>query len=397
MKKRITTALLSSALILSLTACNISDPGGIQDTTEPPQSSDTIGADTSDIITETGELTMNIEKFVISRDNSFMEGWPDLIRTSTGRLLVIYNECTSHPNRDHTFITLRHSDDNGETWSEKQYIGEETFCGHHYNSIRMNQLSDGRIVVLCDKVYELESNPKTELHMWVSTDDGETWSETREMGIYGYCSDKIREMPDGSYLICISRYNHNTERTEIIAHKSYDKGATWTSGVVAAASDVYTFIEPAVLTLSDGRICVFIRENSLKGYNGFVVYSDDFGESFYGLSEIPIVGMHRPFVGKLKNGLIFLSYREYLQPKVGPDGKAIGTAPDLKACIFTEDELYNAKEFKTFHIDHDNSVVPDQGYSAWVQLDDGKLIMANYIEDKAPKPYIRGYKISIEG
>ncbi len=339
---------------------------------------------------------MNIEKFVISRDDSIMEGWPDLIRTSSGRLIVIYNECTSHPNRDHTFITLRCSDDNGETWSEKQYIGEETFCGHHYNSIRICQLSDGRIVVLCDKIYEQESNEKCELHMWVSTDDGETWSETMNTGIHGYCSDKIREMPDGSYLICISRYNHTTERTEIIAHKSYDKGVTWTSGTVAAASDVYTFIEPAALTLSDGRICVFIRENSLKGYNGFVVYSDDFGESFHGLSEIPVVGMHRPFIGKLDDGRIFLSYREYLQPKVGPDGKAIGTAPDLKACIFTEDELFNAKEFTTFHIDHDNSAVPDQGYSAWVQLDDGKLVMANYIEDNAPKAYIRGYKIGLE-
>ncbi len=396
MGKRITIALLSSALILSLAACNLSDPGEVTDTTDASDIADTTEApETTAPAIEIDEIELDIEKFVISRDNSIMEGWPDLIRTASGRLLVIYNECTSHGNRDHTFITLRYSDDNGESWSEKQYIGEETFSGNHYNSIRMNQLSDGRIVVLCDRIYEQETNPKTELHMWVSTDDGETWSETRETGIYGYCSDKIREMPDGSYLICVSRYNEDIERTEIIAHKSYDKGATWTSGVVAASSEVYTLIEPAVLTLSDGKLCVFMRENSLKGYNGFVVYSDDCGESFYGLSEIPVEGMHRPFVGKLDNGLIFLSYREYLQPKIGPDGKAVGTAADLKACLFTEEELYSAEEFKTYLIDHDNASVPDQGYSAWVELEDGKMIMVNYIVDNAPKPFIRGYKISM--
>lgn len=329
---------------------------------------------------------MKVEKFVISRDDSIMEGWPDLIRTSSGRLIVIYNECTSHINRDHTFITLRFSDDNGDTWSEKRYIGEETFHGDHYNSIRVNQMKDGRIIVICDRLCEQELNDKCLLYMWESTDDGDTWSVGKSTGIHGYCSDKIREMPDGSYLLCVSLYNENTCRTEIIAHKSYDKGATWTKGVTAASSEFYTFIEPAVLPLSDGRICVFLRENSLKGYNGFAVYSNDFGETFYGLSEIPVTGMHRPFVGKLDDGRILLSCREHLAK----------TYPDLKACIFTEEEFFTAKEFTTFYIDHDSSDKPDQGYSAWVQTDDGRIIMANYITDDAPKAYIRGYRIDME-
>ena len=330
---------------------------------------------------------MNIEKFTISRNDSFMEGWPDLIKTQSGRLIAVYNECVGHGNRDHTHIAMRTSDDNGNTWSGVTYIGEETFQGNQYNSIRINQLSDGRIILLCDRVKEREINPGCVLHLWESCDDGATWTEAQNTGIHGYCSDKVRELPDGSLLVCISFYNEATGKTEIFAHKSKDGGKTWSKGVLAASSPDYTFIEPAALTLSDGRICVFLRENSFNGYNGFVVYSDDFGESFYGLSEIPVKGMHRPFIGKLNDGRILLSCREFLE------GDFRGKT--LKMCIFTENELNSATEFETHYIDRDTSENPDTGYSAWVQLEDGSLLMANYITDDAPFSYIRGYKINL--
>ena len=336
---------------------------------------------------------MKIEIFTISRNDYFMEGWPDLIKLKSGRLVITYNECTSHIDRAHTHIAVRFSDDDGVTWSDVIYVGEETHHGDHYNSIRINEMSNGRILLVCDRLNGCETNAGCKLHMFESTDDGESWSDAYDTGIEGYCSDKVREMPDGSYLVCISRYNETTGKTEIFAHKSLDFGKTWTDGILAASSHKYTFIEPAVLTLSDGRICVFLRENSQKGYNGFVVYSNDYGDSFGEISEIPVPGMHRPFAGKLSDGRILLSYREFLAPISSTEFK--GTAANLKACIFTEDELKSANHFDTYLIDTDTSENPDQGYSAWVQLSDGRIIMVNYIKDDAPKAYIRGYKISI--
>ncbi len=335
---------------------------------------------------------MKIEKFTISRNDNFMEGWPDLIRLKSGRLVVTYNECTSHIDRAHTHIAVRYSDDDGISWSDVIYVGEETHHGDHYNSIRISQMSDGKILLVCDRLNGCETNAGCKLHMFESTNDGESWSDAYDTGTQGYCSDKVREMPDGSYLICISLYNEATGKTEIFAHKSYDGGKTWTKGVLAASSAKYTFIEPAAFTLSDGRICVFLRENSQKGYNGFVVYSEDFGNSFGEISEIPVEGMHRPFIGRLSDGRLFLSYREFLSPISASEFK--GTSANLKACIFTEAELIKAEHFETHLIDTDQSENPDQGYSAWVQLDDGQIVMANYITDDAPKPYIRGYRIS---
>ena len=66
------------------------------------------------------------------------------------------------------------------------------------------------------------------------------------------------------------------------------------------------------------------------------------------------------------------------------------------ASIITEDDIFNAKEFDTYHIDTDNHESHhDQGYSAWVQTADNEIYMVNYITDDAPKAYIRGYRITL--
>ena len=329
----------------------------------------------------------HIKKFTLSRDDRFMEGWPDLIRLASGRVILLYNECVAHSNRDHTHITQRVSDDNGVTWSEKRYIAQETFHGDQWNSIRVNQLSDGRILLVCDRISGVETSAETELWLWESRDDGESWSEGKPLGIYGYCSDKVRELSDGTLLLCISAYNPQTGKTEVMAHRSSDFGATWSEQIPVAQSGRYTFIEPATLELSDGTVVVFLRENSMKGFNGFLALSHDKGLHFEPFSEIPVSGMHRPFVGHLSDGRILLSYREHLG----------GKYPDLKLCIFSEGDIQieSPTSFTTYSVDHDQSEQPDQGYSAWVQLPDNTVLMANYIVDDAPKAFIRGYRITL--
>ena len=331
-------------------------------------------------------LTVNVDKFTLSRDDSFMEGWPDLIKLHSGRLLVAYNECVGHLNRDHSHITVRVSDDEGKSWSEKRYVGEETFQGDQWNSIRVSQMKDGRIILVCDRIAGREFTGETQLYAFESLDDGNTWSDKRRLGVFGYCSDKVRELFDGSLLLCVSRFNAEKGKSEIFAHKSFDGGACWSEPVLAASSDNYTFIEPAAFEMSDGALAVFLRENSFKDHNGFVVLSKDGGASFGEVFEIPVPGVHRPIVGRLSDGRILLSYREFLK----------GQKRDLKGCIFDEKALYTGKGFDIFEIDHDRSSDADGGYSAWVSLESGEIVMVNYIVDDAPKAYIRGYRIILE-
>jgi len=330
-----------------------------------------------------------IETFTVSRDDSIFEGWPDLIKLQSGRLLLVYNECNGHGDRNHSWIAMRTSDDQGKTWSEKKHIGPETHHADNWNSIRVNQMSDGRILLVCDRVVGVETSRETELYLWESTDDGETWTTERTIGVQGYCSDKIRELSDGSLLLCVSVFNPATGKTEVLAHHSTDGGQTWSESVVAAARPQYTFIEPAALECSDGTIAVFLRENSLTGYNGFVALSKDGGYTFAEEQQIPLKGMHRPFVGYMTDGRILLSYREHLSSAL--------PYPDLKAAVFTEEALLDGiPEREVFPISHDTSSHPDQGYSAWVQLDDGSIYMVNYIMNDAPRAYIQGYRFRLE-
>ena len=332
---------------------------------------------------------IEIEKFTLSRNDSFMEGWPDMIRLKSGRILVIYNECTAHLNRDNTHITMRKSDDNGLTWSEKQYIGEETHHGDQWNSIRVNQLSDGRIVLVCDRINKNENTDATKFYTFESTDNGDTWSEKYDIGVFGFCSDKIRELSDGSLLLCVSRNNSRTQKAEIFAHKSYDGGKSWTKPVMVASNPSFKFIEPAAMELKNGTIAVFIRENSMTGEDGFVAYSKDKGKSFYGLRQIPIKGMHRPFIGRLSDGSVMLSYREVLSLELGWS--------NLKMAIFSESTIEAPDNMnpEIYLVDHDTSDDTDQGYSAWFVQDDGNILMVNYGQDDAPKPFIKGYRIRI--
>ena len=331
---------------------------------------------------------VQIESFTVCRDDTIFEGWPDLIRLKSGRMLLVYNECNSHGDRNHSKIAMRVSDDDGTTWSEKQYIGPETQHGDHWNSIRVNQLSDGRILLVCDRVIVWETSAETELYLWESTDDGETWSVGRKLGIHGYCSDKIRELADGTLMLCVSRYNPAIGKTEVFAYRSGDGGETWTPPITVAADPQYTFIEPALLECRNGTLAVFLRENSLAGYNGFIALLKDGGKTFENERQIPLKGMHRPFVGFLEDGRILLSYREHLSSAL--------PYPDLKGVIFTEQSLLAGLDDRNvFRIAHDSGASPDQGYSAWVQLDGSTVYMVNYIMNGAPRAYIQGYRITL--
>ena len=49
---------------------------------------------------------------------------------------------------------------------------------------------------------------------------------------------------------------------------------------------------------------------------------------------------------------------------------------------------------RTFILDCDRSVHRDAGYSGWVQLPSGEILVVDYINDDAPLAQIRGYLVS---
>jgi hypothetical protein len=58
-------------------------------------------------------------------------------------------------------------------------------------------------------------------------------------------------------------------------------------------------------------------------------------------------------------------------------------------------EPFKSQEMQRFQIiDVDRNLVTDSGYSGWVELDDGSILVCNYINEDAPRAFIRGYIIN---
>lgn len=173
--------------------------------------------------------------------------------------------------------------DDRKTWSEPRYVDVETFQGDQWNSIRLSQLSDGRLILVCDRIDDHERTDTTEIWMWESTDDGVTWSEGIRHGIYGYCADKVRELKDGTLLLLVSSYNSGMGRSVVYAHRSTDGGKTWSERITVASDTRYNLIEPAVLETSNGTLVAFMRENSGRNYDCMRAISKDGGKTWEGV------------------------------------------------------------------------------------------------------------------
>ncbi|MEZ6095111.1 MAG: sialidase family protein [Pirellulaceae bacterium] len=130
---------------------------------------------------------------------------------------------------------MAHSDDDGETWSELEPIGDwggivvmgsvfdlKTGPGHYMAMFH----DDGRFLTADGK----RENPvHFKLLQVTSEDGGMTWSTPRvvlEGSRMHLCEPGVIRSPDGATLACLLRENRRESPSQIIFSK--DEGATWT-------------------------------------------------------------------------------------------------------------------------------------------------------------------------
>ena len=80
-----------------------------------------------------------------------------------------------------------------------------------WNCPKIQQLKDGRILLLCDTYLfppgewgEGEAN--CHIVLWFSDDDGESWSDPIPTPVKGICPDIVTEMDDGRWLLPSKRH-----------------------------------------------------------------------------------------------------------------------------------------------------------------------------------------------
>ena len=364
---------------------------------------------------------MPIEKVVVSRNDNVYELTPDLVRLPNGKLICIYRESDGHTVRKFSNVAYRYSWDSGHTWSERQELVSATPNAEgvvlKWNCPRIQRMSDGRILALCD-VFPSPPDERTDLtnsHVvfWWSEDDGESWSEPEHTTIFGIMPDRVIELPSEDWLLA-THVRMNGDKYElkgkltILAHRSEDGGKTWQGPVIVAQDDRYHLCEASVLLLPDGELICYIRENSGKNTPGLKSFSSDGGKTWDGVYETVMSGCHRPSAGLLPSGKVLVTYR-YRQ--AGSSGEyvagrqsATATWEDKRVSYWARnvfaylETVESAKERELskqggiiLPLDHDRSPRSDGGYTAWAVLHDGSIFCVNYIVDDAPMAQIRGY------
>ncbi len=346
-----------------------------------------------------------IEKFSISRDESFFHGWPDLALFHD-RLVCVFSECTHHGDRTHTRIMVVTSDDRGRTWTAKGPVSEALRKAHpeaaYWNCPRITALPDGRLVVLVDQIEGTrEGGGGTRQTNWFFTshDGGETWSGPVITPLVGIVPDKLIVLKHGPHagrwLLSAHRYEPHGDGQNWMQRLwfSDDAGSSWQGPVTIAESVTLKLCEGSILELPTGVLVCFLRENSFAGLDGYKAISSDGGLTWHGVYAMPMPGCHRPVAGLLQSGNVLITHR-YLQGGKAGWGRqtqnTFAVLTDAESCLAT---ARNEVTARILPLDHDRSPVADTGYTGWVQFPDGEIYVVNYIMDDAPLAQIRGYSL----
>lgn len=328
-----------------------------------------------------------INKYVVSRDDSVYEAWPDVVLTKTGKLICVFSECAAHTDRTDQRIAICESYDRGRTWTDKKYITPKMPKDDFYNCPRISEI-EGKLVIICDRVHGWETDGSAEQHIWVSEDDGQSWSEPYSLPFCGIVPDKVRKLKCGRLLVSAHYENKETGKLEQYLWYSDDKGKTWSRRITVGADKRYNLCEACIYECEDGTLVAYMRENSHTGHDGLKAISYDSGETWSEVYNTSFPGAcHRPTVGKLMDGRLFMTFRSF-------NGFGLHNCNTFMA-LFEEDTVTktnrNEQTSRLIPLDYDRNSIADCGYTGWVQFDDGEIYVVNYIKDDCDKAQIRGY------
>ncbi len=358
----------------------------------------------------------------IYRDEFAYASHPTVAKLHSGDYLVAFNESLVrqpfiHPPSDPRYVNLvSRSRDGGFTWETPRVAPGYEWTGVECPGI--TQISSGEVLLnqWQFKWYPLEagrklaartSDPEEILvfdparRQWrpfaedvdwerspfpwargdsgcfvsVSRDDGATWDTTVKVDISphrrGYSPRPPTELEDGTLLLSLG--GHDAYRV-IYVVRSTDRGKSWGRQVaVAAGSPEFSFCEPSILALTDGKVIVVWRENS----QGRLCQSDSYdgGRTWTAIRRTEMWGYPCHLV-RLTDGRILCIYG-YRRPPYG-----------IRACLSVDQgETWDHAHELIIRDDMKNS---NLGYPTAIEEDDGAIFAAYYGENAEGVTYVMG-------
>lgn len=357
-----------------------------------------------------------IEKYTISRDDQHHEGWPTVCFAANGDLVCSYSVADVHGGGKVPQAMVRISKDQGRTWTGPIVVDTlDGRKGHGFMMCRwVIRLRDGTLLLAVDWFGPDPKKPPGAPHNWPndpenvkgnrgvwlyrSADHGQSWTGPEKSDCIAI-SLTMKQIRDGTLILGGSHYHWRQDYWSQVIYRSEDNGKSWSRPITVLDDAKRSSAEGDLVQMPGGQLVMYLRTRENQTPVGAIkMISADGGLTWKGpfaAGRYLING--RVSAGRLSDGHVLVMHRVAGFPKKHPFGFFV-ESPETAL----SKTAYDAKRFRSRAsswgiIDLDTSTShPDWGYGGWVELPDGDIYAVEYIAHDAPKPQIRGYRISRE-
>jgi len=326
-------------------------------------------------------------QIIVDRESGQYLGHPTTVLLEDNKtMLIVYPK--GHGRGE---IVMKKSTDGGLTWSERLPVPENWATSQEVPTIYPVTDPKGvKRLIMFSGLYPIR--------MALSEDNGETWTPLEPIGDFGgivAMADMVR-LKNGSYMTFFhddGRYIcGGGERGPFKVYKtvSHDGGLTWNEPGVVAEHPVAHLCEPGVVRSPDGnQLAMLLRENSRR-FNSFVTFSDDEGETWSEPSELTasLTGDRHQGLYAL-DGRLVISFRDTTRETPSPG--------DWVAWVGKYDDIVEDKEGQYRVRLVENHRGGDCAYPAAELLPDGTFVVTTYGHwTEGEEPYIVSVRFKLE-
>jgi len=324
---------------------------------------------------------------VVDREPGQYLGHPTTVLLGDGKtILVVYPK-----GHGGGAIVMKRSRDGGLTWSPRLPVPESWATSREVPTLfRLEDPQGGHRLVLFSGLYPIR--------MAASEDDGETWSQLEPIGDYGgiVAMSSMVRLKSGDHMALFhddGRFLRNGgERTRFQVFKtlSRDGGRSWGDPVVVTEHPGADLCEPGAIRSPDGStLALLLRENS-RTRNSMVVFSTDEGESWTEPRDLPaaLTG-DRHTARYAQDGRLVVSFRDM--------AAGSPTQGDWVAWVGTFQDILEGREGQYRVRLMDNKNEWDAAYPGVELLPDGTFVATTYghwIEGE--EPFIVSVRFTLE-